>query len=103
LRQRNAAERRERAAGQRTLRSGRAHSVSGDSKYAKKNYVSHTPISQASIVKFVEDNWLAGARLGGGSFDEVSGSVMDMFNLSDAGDSKLILDPRSGMKTASKK
>jgi phospholipase C len=73
------------------------------SKYAKKNYVSHTPISQASIVRFVEDNWLAGARLGGGSFDEGSGSVMDMFNFSDAGDSKLILDPRSGMKTASKK
>ncbi|MEI9929218.1 MAG: alkaline phosphatase family protein [Rhizomicrobium sp.] len=43
------------------------------SKYAKRNYVSHTPITQASVVKFIEDNWLAGARLGGGSFDDSTG------------------------------
>jgi phospholipase C len=73
------------------------------SKYAKKNYVSHTPITQASVVKFIEDNWLASARLGGGSFDESTGSIMDMFNFSDAGEHKVILDPRSGMQTASLK
>jgi phospholipase C len=71
------------------------------SKYAKKNYVSHTPISQASIVRFIEDNWLAGARLGQGSFDEAAGSIMDMFNFSDAAEHKLILDPRSGVQIAS--
>ena len=28
------------------------------SPYAKKNYVSHVQISQASIPQFIEDNWL---------------------------------------------
>jgi phospholipase C len=48
------------------------------SKHAKKNYVSHTPISQASVVQFIEDNWLVGQRLGGGSFDNTTGSINDM-------------------------
>jgi phospholipase C len=74
------------------------------SKYAKKNFVSHTPISQASVAKFIEDNWLSGGRLGGGSFDASTGSIMDMFKFSGAPtDSKLILDPRSGLQTASVK
>ncbi|HEX3667186.1 MAG TPA: alkaline phosphatase family protein [Rhizomicrobium sp.] len=72
------------------------------SKYAKKNYVSHTPITQASIVKFIEDNWLGGARLGGGSFDDSTGSIMDMFDFtsSKAPATKLILDPDTGLQTA---
>jgi phospholipase C len=70
------------------------------SKYAKKNYVSHTPISQASIVKFIEDNWLGGARLGQGSFDEGTGSIMDMFSFSNPKGSKLYLDPKTGLQTA---
>jgi len=49
------------------------------SKWAKKNYVSHVPISQASVVQFIEDNWLVGQRLGGGSFDATTGSINDMF------------------------
>ena len=67
------------------------------SPYAKKNYVSHTPISLASVVRFVEDNWLHGQRLGGGSFDASSGSIMDMFDF-DHGDhdQKLFLDPSAG-------
>jgi phospholipase C len=73
------------------------------SKYAKKNYVSHNPITQASVVKFIEDNWLSGERLGGGSFDATTGSIMDMFNFADApkASSTLILDPRSGLPSAS--
>ncbi len=50
------------------------------SPWAKANYVSHTPISQASVVRFIEDNWLGGQRLGGGAFDASTGSIMDMFN-----------------------
>jgi phospholipase C len=73
------------------------------SKYAKKNYVSHTPITQASVVKFIEDNWLAGARLGGGSFDDSTGSVMDMFDFKAPQASELYLDPKTGRKTASAK
>ncbi|HUJ46857.1 MAG TPA: alkaline phosphatase family protein [Rhizomicrobium sp.] len=73
------------------------------SKFAKHNFVSHTPISQASIVKFIEDNWLAGERIGQGSFDANAGSVMDMFDFGAPGGSDLILDPRSGQPIASAK
>ena len=52
------------------------------SPYAKVNYVSHSYVSQASVVRFIEDNWLQGARLGGGSFDGTTGSIMDMFDFS---------------------
>ncbi len=50
------------------------------SPWAKTNDVSHTPISQASVVRFIEDNWLHGQRLGGGAFDATAGSIMDMFD-----------------------
>ncbi|HEX8979384.1 MAG TPA: alkaline phosphatase family protein, partial [Parasulfuritortus sp.] len=67
------------------------------SPYAKPNYVSHTPISQASIVRFIEDNWLGGERLGGGSFDASSGSIMDMFDFRKHPDMKpLFIDPEQG-------
>ncbi len=68
------------------------------SSHAKKNYVSHVPITQASITQFIEDNWLQGTRLGGGSFDASTGSIMDMFSFSntDAKLSQLFLDPQSG-------
>jgi phospholipase C len=49
------------------------------SPYAKANCVSHTLITQTSVVRFIEDNWLNGQRLGGGSFDATAGSIMDMF------------------------
>ncbi len=56
------------------------------SPWAKKNYVDHTLISQASIVRFIEDNWLNGTRLGGGSFDATTGSINGMFNFNGNGD-----------------
>ena len=67
------------------------------SPYAKPNFVSHTQISLASVVRFIEDNWLHGQRLGGGSFDASTGSIMDMFDFHNGGaDKKLILDPTAG-------
>jgi phospholipase C len=66
------------------------------SPYAKKNYVSHVQISQASIPQFIEDNWLQGQRLGGGSFDATSGSITDMFNFNKANSVALVLDPTFG-------
>jgi phospholipase C len=67
------------------------------SPYAKANYVSHTLISQASIARFIEDNWLNGERLGGGSFDATTGSIMDMFDFSKGHrDPKLFLRSDSG-------
>jgi phospholipase C len=53
-------------------------------------------ITQASIPQFIEDNWLNGERLGGGSFDATTGSIMDMFNFHKAHETILILDPTSG-------
>ena len=72
------------------------------SPWAKVNYVDHTQIDQASVVKFIEDNWLAGQRLGGGSFDATSGSIMGMFNFSGAGNNPtLFIDPNLGTPVAS--
>jgi len=71
------------------------------SPYAKRNYVSHTQISQASIIRFIEDNWLAGGRLGGGSFDATAGSIMDMFSFAKADRRNLYLDPQTGTPVAS--
>jgi phospholipase C len=71
------------------------------SPYAKRNYVSHERISQASVVRFIEDNWLHGERLGGGSFDASAGSIMDMFDFNQFGNPfgntyALFLDPIAG-------
>jgi phospholipase C len=66
------------------------------SPYAKQNYVSHVFITQASIPQFIEDNWLNGERLGGGSFDATTGSIMDMFDFTQKKSTRLILDPTFG-------
>ncbi|CUA93428.1 phospholipase C [Thiomonas bhubaneswarensis] len=66
------------------------------SPWAKSNYISNTPISQASIVRFIEDNWLGGERLGGGSFDATAGSIMDLFNFNQAAGTKTFIDPVQG-------
>jgi phospholipase C len=72
------------------------------SPFAKQNYVSHDRISQASVVRFIEDNWLNGQRLGGGSFDASAGSIADMFDFRrDDRDDKLFLDPSTGTVVAS--
>jgi phospholipase C len=67
------------------------------SPYAKPDYVSHKLITQASVVRFIEDNWLHGERLGGGSFDATTGSIMDMFNFANGGKApKLMLNATTG-------
>jgi phospholipase C len=70
------------------------------SPYAKQNYISHVFITQASIPQFIEDNWLKSQRLGGGSYDATTGSIMDMFNfdqiVADGAARTVILDPTMG-------
>lgn len=67
------------------------------SPWSKPNYISHTPISLASVARFIEDNWLNGARLGQGSWDATAGSMMDMFNFSGSGsNAPLYLDNSQG-------
>ncbi|MEI5998352.1 alkaline phosphatase family protein [Paraburkholderia bengalensis] len=73
------------------------------SPWAKANFVDHTFVDQASVVRFIEDNWLAGQRLGGGSFDATSGSIMSMFDFSSNGGKlpQLFLDQTLGTQVSS--
>jgi len=72
------------------------------SPYAKPNYVDHTQITQASVVRFIEDNWLSGTRLGQGSNDANAGSIMTLFNFSTTTPNPtLFLDQNLGTKVAS--
>jgi phospholipase C len=51
------------------------------SPFAKKNFIDHTLTDQSSVLKFVEDNWLTGARIqASGSFDEIAGTIENMFS-----------------------
>ncbi|HEX4222008.1 MAG TPA: alkaline phosphatase family protein [Pseudonocardiaceae bacterium] len=49
------------------------------SPWSKRNYVDNTNTNQASITQFIENNWSLG-RVGNGSYDQVSGSLNNMFN-----------------------
>jgi phospholipase C len=71
------------------------------SPYARTNYVDGTRISQASVVRFIEDNWLGGQRIGQGSNDATAGSIMGMFDFGRsplAMARPLFLDPALGTK-----
>jgi phospholipase C len=71
------------------------------SPWAKSNYVDHTQISLASVVRFIEDNWLHGRRIGYGSFDASAGSIDGMFDFAAAGNNPpLYLDPKTGTQVA---
>ena len=43
--------------------------------------MSHALTDQTSILRFIEDNWLRGQRISEISFDNVAGSLADMFDL----------------------
>lgn len=68
------------------------------SPWARSNHVDHTLTDQTSVTRFIEDNWLHGERLGGGSFDAVSGSLEHMFDFFQPFPEhrKLILDEQTG-------
>jgi phospholipase C len=70
------------------------------SPWSKQNFVDHTVTDQTSIIRFVEDNWLNGQRLGNGSFDGIANSISNMLNLTGKPNtSVLLLDPSSGQVT----
>jgi phospholipase C len=67
------------------------------SPWAKVNYVDHSLTNQASVIVFIEDNWLGGKRLGKGSFDGISNSILSMFDFKNAPRmNKLILNEKTG-------
>jgi len=67
------------------------------SPWAKKNFVDHTLTDQTSIIRFIEDNWLGGQRLGSGSFDGIANSISQMFDFTHPrSNGTLILNPSTG-------
>jgi phospholipase C len=67
------------------------------SAYAKQNFVDHSLTDQTSVIRFIEDNWLGGQRIGLGSFDTISNSIAGMFDFTKVRqNSILILDPTTG-------
>jgi phospholipase C len=68
------------------------------SPYAKSNFVDHTVTDQASILRFIEDNWSLG-RIGGDSADATAGSLDNMFNFAPVvfAAPKVILNDTTGL------
>lgn len=71
------------------------------SPFAKKNFIDHTLTDQASVLRFIEDNWLSGQRIQpGGSFDQIAGKIDGMFNFAQSPQElaarRLVLDPPTG-------
>jgi phospholipase C len=67
------------------------------SAWAKENYVSSALIDQTSILRFIEDNWLQGERISATSFDNIAGSLEDVFDFERRNMRRLFLDPNTGV------
>jgi phospholipase C len=67
------------------------------SPWARHNFVDHTITDQSSILRFVEDNWLNGKRIGAGSFDTIANPINNMFQFeAPLNFEPFILDPSTG-------
>ena len=66
------------------------------SPFARRNYVDSTVTDQTSILRFIEDNWLDGHRIGDGSFDALAGSLGGMLDFGHPTAKRLLLDPSTG-------
>ncbi len=67
------------------------------SQWARENYISNTLIDQTSILRFIGDNWLNGARVSDTSFDNSAGTLDDLFDFSDPAPRAVFLEPLSGV------
>ncbi len=65
------------------------------SPYSKKNFVDHTETDQASILRFIEDNWHTG-QIGDSSADATAGSMDAMFNFHHERNDKVLLNEQTG-------
>jgi phospholipase C len=92
------------AAASNPFRLDRSQAVTSDqdhnlviSPWAKQNFVDHTVTDQSSIIQFIEDNWLAGQRIGQGSFDAIASPITQMFNFTKIRTNDvLFLNPSTG-------
>ena len=70
------------------------------SPWSRTNFVDHSVTDQSSVLRFIEDNWLGGERIGQGSFDAIANSITQMFEFSQNAQANqgnlLILDPNTG-------
>jgi len=67
------------------------------SPWARRNFVDHTVTDQTSIIRFVEDNWLQGRRIGQGSFDTLANPIDGMFDFRNpSAADQLILSEETG-------
>jgi phospholipase C len=68
------------------------------SPFVRPDSVDHKLLEQASILRFIEDNWRLG-RIGDQSFDATADSLSSMFDFAGRPHEKpLFLDPRTGEK-----
>jgi phospholipase C len=61
------------------------------SPYAKTNHVDHTFTTEASVTRFIEDNWKTG-RLGDASFDASAGSLNSAFDFWNPNNEQVLLN-----------
>ena len=74
------------------------------SPWARPNNVDSTVLDQTSIPRFIEDTFLSGQRMGGGSFDSLAKPLTSLFDLTHATPQNpaiLLLDPSTGLVTSS--
>ncbi len=75
------------------------------SPWAKANFIDNTVTDQSSITRFIEDVFLNGTSLGGGSYDTEAGSINNMFNFSNVAappsPNNLQLSPSTGAVVSS--
>jgi phospholipase C len=69
------------------------------SPWARSNYVDSNVTDVTSILRFIEDVFLDGRRIGGGSFDAIAGSLTPLFDFANPPRlSPLVLNARTGQK-----
>jgi phospholipase C len=69
------------------------------SPWARTNYVDSTVTDMTSILRFIEDIFLDGRRIGGGSFDAIAGPLNSLFDLSNPPRlTPLVLNERNGSR-----
>ncbi len=71
------------------------------SPWAKTNYVDHSVTDQTSVIRFIEDNWLHGKRIGQGSYDGIAHPMGNMLvdfssHRTPPNSAKYLLDPTTG-------
>ncbi|HET9849205.1 MAG TPA: alkaline phosphatase family protein, partial [Candidatus Dormibacteraeota bacterium] len=66
------------------------------SPWARTNFVDNTLTDQASITRFIEDNWLDKLRIGQGSADAIAGPITNMLSSTGPHAGRLFLNPVTG-------